>query len=110
MSPRFPLKCLIASWAFGVLGFVLGIYLNPEFFSRFGAIVVLFALMSEYTLLKSELDRLYQRLHGQGAAQAGNAGIPNLAPSKWHKKKAQVSHITIVVGTFIWGFGDLCLQ
>ncbi len=107
MNPRFPLKCLIASWAFGLVGLLLGIFYKPEYFSRFGAIVVLLALMSEYALLKYELERLYQSLSG---VENSGKSLLNLAPSKWHQKKALMSHITIVLGTFVWGFGDLWLQ
>ncbi|WP_096087824.1 hypothetical protein [Agaribacterium haliotis] len=110
MNERFPIQCLIASWVFGVIGLLLGIYIASDLFARFGSIVVLLAVMSEYALLKSELMRLYQSLRGQGAAVCGNTGIPNLEPSRWHQKQALISHITIIVGTFIWGFGDLCLQ
>ncbi len=109
MKTKFPIQCLVASWVFGVIGFILGVYFKPELFSRFGSIVVLLAVMSEYALLKLELELLYKRLRGQGEAAAGNTGIPDLSPSKSHQKQALISHITIVIGTFIWGFGDLCL-
>ena len=104
MSPRFPLKCLLAAWAAGCVGLVLGIWIAPEYFSRMGSVVVLFALMGEYALLKRELGLLYQRL-----TKGNGDGPGDLSPSRWHQKKALVSHATIVIGTFIWGFGDLLL-
>ncbi len=110
MNQRFPIQCLVFSWLLGIFGLILGIYINPEYFGRMGSIVVLFSVMSEYALLKIELDRLYQRLKGQGATQDGSKGIPDLTPSVWHQRQALMSHITIIVGTFIWGFGDLFLQ
>lgn len=110
MNPRFPIQCLVASWVFGLFGLLLGVYVEPELFSRFGSVVVLLAVMSEYALLKAELDRLYDRLSGLGAAEADNTGIPDLAPSTWHQKQALVSHVTIIIGTLIWGFGDLWLR
>lgn len=107
MNPRFPISCLIISWLIGLSGYVLGAYSNPEYFGRVGSLVVLFGVISEYALLKAELGRLYNLLKGQGAATYGNLGIPDLTPSPWQQKQALMSHITIVVGTVIWGFGDL---
>ena len=99
---RFPLLYLVASWVFGVIGLALGILVEPSIFGRMGSIIVLFALMSEYTLLKQELNMLHTRLENNSARQY-------LTPSLWHQKKALVTHVTIVVGTLIWGFGDFLL-
>lgn len=88
-----------------LLGLVLGLVLEPLWFARFGSLVVLFALMSEYVLLHSELNSLYARLEGVDQGD----DIPDLSPSKWHRKKVMLSHFTIVLGTLIWGFGDLIL-
>lgn len=105
-NPKFPFQCLLFSWLLAIVGFVLGVLCAPEWFGRFGSLIVLFAVMSEYSLLQFELSNLYRALHGQGAAVFGNPGIPDLTPSKWHQRQAMLSHITIVIGTLIWGFGD----
>ncbi len=96
---------LILAWLSGLLGLLLGLVLEPLWFARFGSLVVLFSLMSEYTLLHSELNRLYAGLSKVDSED----DIPDLSPSKWHNKKVWLSHITIVVGTLIWGFGDLLI-
>ncbi|MBW3197024.1 hypothetical protein [Marinobacter nauticus] len=109
-KPNFPIQCLVVSWVIAIFGLGLGVVVDPDHFGRSGSLVVLFAVVSEYALLKAELQQLYNHLEGQGAAEAGNRGIPNLSPSLWHQKQALMSHITIVIGTFIWGFGDIWLQ
>lgn len=96
---------LLLAWAAGLVGLVLGIWLEPLWFARFGSLVVLFSVMSEYSLLHGELNVLYQRLEKVDA----DMDMPDLKPSKWHLKKVWMSHITIVIGTLIWGFGDLIL-
>lgn len=96
---------ILFAWASGLIGLILGVSLEPLWFARFGSVIVLFAVMSEYSLLHGELNRLYMRLETVDAED----DMPNLSPSKWHLKKVWLSHITLVVGTLIWGFGDLLL-
>ncbi|MEA3405048.1 MAG: hypothetical protein U9R28_04815 [Pseudomonadota bacterium] len=96
---------LILAWLAGLLGLALGILVEPLWFARFGSVIVLLSVMSEYSLLHGELNVLYQRLEKVDA----DMGMPDLKPSKWHRKKVWMSHITIVAGTLIWGFGDLLL-
>lgn len=110
MGLWFSAICLISSWVLGMAGLLLGIFLEPEYFARMGAVVVLMSVMSEYALIKAELGSLYKSLRGQGAAECGNTGILDLAPSLWHQRLALMSHITIIIGTVIWGFGDLWLK
>jgi hypothetical protein len=96
---------LILAWAAGLIGFVMGVIFEPMWFARFGSLVVLFSLVGEYALLHNELDRLYVSL--EKVEDSGD--IPDLSPSKWHHKKVWLSHLTVVFGTLIWGFGDLLL-
>lgn len=95
---------LLLAWLSGLVGLVLGLVLEPMWFARFGSLMVLFSLMSEYFLLHNELNRLYASLE-----EVDDSDIPDLSPSKWHYKKVWLSHMTIVLGTLIWGFGDLLL-
>jgi len=96
---------IILAWISGLIGLILGVWLDPLWFARFGSVIVLFAVMSEYSLLHGELNRLYMRLEQVDA----DSDMPDLTPSKWHSKKVWLSHITLIVGTLIWGFGDLLL-
>jgi len=96
---------LLLAWLSGLVGLILGFVVEPMWFARFGSLVVLFSLMSEYSLLHSELNRLYAGL----SKVDSDDDIPDLSPSKWHHKKVWLSHITIVMGTLIWGFGDLLI-
>jgi len=99
------LLLLLLAWLSGLIGLVLGVWFEPLWFARFGSLIVLFSVMSEYSLLHGELNRLYIRLETVDA----DDDMPDLKPSKWHVKKVLLSHITIISGTIIWGFGDLIL-
>jgi len=96
---------LVMAWVAGLVGLIMGIAFEPSWFARFGSLIVLFSVMSEYFLLHGELNILYQRLEKVMAED----DMPDLTPSKWHLKKVWVSHVTIIAGTVIWGFGDLLL-
>jgi hypothetical protein len=96
---------LLLAWLSAFIGLILGVWLDPLWFARFGSLIVLFSVMSEYSLLHGELNRLYIRLETVDA----DDDMPDLTPSKWHNKKVWMSHVTIVAGTIIWGFGDLVL-
>lgn len=94
---------LVLAWLAGLLGLILGLVIEPLWFARFGSLVVLFSLISEYLLLHSELNILYARL----SKIDSDDDIPDLSPSKWHIKKVWAAHFTVIAGTLIWGFGDL---
>lgn len=94
------------AFAMALAGLALGIYIDPKWFGNFAALVVMFGVASEYSLLQHELKALYSTLRGQGAAVAGNGGIPDLSPGKFHSRLALISHLVIVLGTLFWGFGE----
>lgn len=94
---------LLLAWLTGLLGLALGLLFEPVWFARFGSLIVLFSAMSEYTLLHGELNRLYSRLEN------AQEEVTDLTPSRWHQKKVWLTHITLIGGTLIWGFGDLLL-
>ena len=97
---------LVLAWLFSIVGFCLEVSMGFKFFARSGSLMVLFAIVSEYKLLKQEQERIYNLLKGRGAAQAGEKGIPDLAPVPKYKNQVRVAHVTVIIGTFIWGFGD----
>lgn len=105
MPKNKTLLFLVIAWIMGGAGLLLGLVFDPVWFARFGSLVVLFSVMGEYSLLHIELNGLYSRLDKIRAED----DIPDLSPSKWHRKKFRMTHITVITGTLIWGFGDLML-
>jgi hypothetical protein len=105
MITRKTFLITLLGWAFGLLGLALGLTVDPTWFARAGSLMVLMAVISEYSLLHGELARLYQKLDQIDA----DDDIPDLSPSKWHRRKLHLTHVTVILGTLIWGFGDLLL-
>ena len=105
-NPRLPILCLLLSWLTAVTGLALGVFTAPHWFGRSGSVIVLFALIGEFSLMRGELHRLYLRLAGSADGLIHGA---DFTPSRWHNKKSVLLHLTIVAGTLIWGFGDLLL-
>lgn len=97
---------IIFAWLAMTIGVFMELYIAQGFFSRFSSITVIFAIIAEYWLLKTEMHNLYTSLQGQGAAEAGNTGIQNIDPPKSHNPLQIIAHITVITGTFMWGFGD----
>ena len=106
-SPRLPILCLLLAWTAGTVGLLFGLLVAPHWLGRSGSVIVLFALIGEFSLMRGELHRLYLRLAGGNDGMARGA---DFTPSRWHNKKSVLLHLTIVAGTLIWGFGDLLFE
>lgn len=107
---RLSIGMILFSFVSVLVGLFLGLSDDPKWFGNFGALVVMFGVASEYSLLKHELRALYVALESQGAAVAGNDGIPDLRPRKLQSSLALASHVVIVLGTIVWGFGEWILN
>ena len=103
-------KYSIGMLAFALLSALCGLYLGVsceyKWFGNFGALIVLFGVASEYSLMQLELKALYASLTGQGKPMDGGQGIPDLRPKGLHRKLVLVSHTMVVSGTLVWGFGE----
>ena len=106
----FSITMLIFSIVSFCTGHYLGVTSDHKWFGNFGSLIVLFGVASEYSLIQLEFKSLYEALKGQGAAVAGNDGIPDLSPNKFHSYLALLSHMIIILGTLVWGFGEFFLD
>ncbi len=106
MNHKYSICCIILSWITLFIGLYLGLSLNEEWFSRLGAIVVFFAVASEYSLVQLEMANLYGQIKEKSLVW-NDDGWGNLEISVFHKRLSILSHITTGIGTVIWGFGDL---
>ncbi len=97
---------ILLAWGFAFVGYFLGANYDPLWFARFGSVIVLFGVVAEFVLLQNQFSELYSSLKGRGAAVYGSSGIPDLTPTKWKRFQSILAHFTVIIGTFIWGFGD----
>ncbi len=101
---HLPVFCLLGAWALVVIGFMVGLFGHAHMFARFGSLVVLVALIGEFSMLRAELRLLYDRLSSD---EDEFVHTRDFTPSRWNNKKLLLLHLTVVAGTLIWGFGDL---
>jgi len=102
---NFAIQCLFVAWAIGIISYGLATKYDPELFSRFGSLIVLFAVIAEFSLLQNRFSYLNECLRNYGGFDAGTIG--ETQPEERHKKQEIMAHITVAAGTFFWGFGDL---
>ena len=102
---HLPLICLVSAWAIAVIGLLVGVLVAGHWFARFGSLVVLVAIIGEFSMLRAELKLLYDRLDSDDEFVHAR----DFTPSKWNSKKTLLLHLTVAAGTLIWGFGDLLI-
>jgi hypothetical protein len=88
-------------WA--VCGYILACKMdNGLWFSRSGSVIVLLCVIVEYRLAS------LQQLGYGNAKKAFSQGIVSSGMIPPHKKRiGWITHVQIVIGTLIWGYGDL---
>ena len=81
----------------------------PEFnnmFERSGAVLVLFGVINEYNLNKISVAKAPDNAISYG-------GMPAMFAKKLPKKHNNIrgtTHIVVIVGTFVWGYGSIVLS
>jgi hypothetical protein len=83
---------------------VLDIYIeNRSLFARSGAIAVLLAAIVEYRISSHIYDDIYR-----AGAQQKFSGFPTRPTQPKNRSfLSLVTHSTLIIGTIIWGYGDL---
>lgn len=88
------------------VSFILDIYFcDLNFFARSGALVVLFAAIVEFRISGHIYDDIQR---SQFLNKKIDISVPLRAkPTKERKRISIVAHVFLVIGTIIWGYGDL---
>jgi energy-coupling factor transporter transmembrane protein EcfT len=105
---RKPIVFLIIAWLIVLISFYLEAIWGSLLFSRSGSLMVLFAFIAEYYLLRTR-----DKYHGNQLktfSRGNQVNFEEVHPSKSHQYLEKVSHITVIIGTVIWGYGDLLFQ
>jgi len=80
---------------------------EPHWFLRSGSIMVLLSAIVEYQNFKIQQKINEKATEGSGAL-AGGVGI--IAQPKSRQLLLNFTHFTLVLGTLIWGYGDLLMK
>ncbi len=97
---------LVGAVLLTITSFILDIYFcGFNWFARSGALMVLLAAIVEFRISGHIYDDIQR---SQLTSSIVNSSIPLKAkPTKKRKKIAITAHTLLVVGTIIWGYGDL---
>lgn len=107
MNFKYPILSISLSSICIIIGLILGIQWEPIWFARFGALVVLFAVMAEYSLVQIEMANIYKNVEKYSGVW--NDTPWDIKPSLKQTVTSRLAHTLVVFGTLIWGFGDWLL-
>ena len=99
---------LVVAWLFVALSFLVSTRTTVDWFSRSGAVMCLIAAVANFALVKVHQQALAKifRDHEHSAHEKTEA---ILNPPKSYVRITYLSYVTGVLGTAIWGYGDLLL-
>lgn len=89
------------AWMFVSLNSSFG-YEPATFFARSGAVLVVLGIFAEFQLAKESQKILYNNFV---AKAKGYKSVPFL-PVR-HRILSWAAHLSVVLGTVVWGYGDL---
>jgi len=89
------------------IGLLLGWHKESEWFSRFGSLVVLFGVITEYQVGRLPFIRPVKQL--SFASSTAKETIKK-KPLINDFSVAMIGHILAIGGTLIWGFGDVAID
>lgn len=106
ISLKKPIVCLILAWAVVIASLLAEMKFGGNWLSRSGSMMVLLSVMSNYILLQ---DR--DTYHSEKLQEYESAGqvvdFSKIHPSRAHQYLEFMSQISVIIGTVIWGYGDL---
>ncbi|MFA5419799.1 MAG: hypothetical protein WC341_15205 [Bacteroidales bacterium] len=102
-----PILFLILSWLIVIISIYLEAIWGRSLFARSGSLMVLFAVIASFSLLKGRDEYHHSKLKAYSGGK--KIDFEEIHPSKKHRYLETFAHINIVLGTFIWGYGDLLL-
>lgn len=95
---------LIIALSIVIISFIASLF-DDEYlwFARSGSIMVLFAVIVEYKLNNKTLKSINKKV----SASVTYKTPISLLNNTQHKYVSIIAHIFVVLGTLIWGYGDL---
>lgn len=90
---------------FTVSSFIFDMYFYSNWFGRSGAVVVGLAAVVEFRIAGHIYDDIQR---SQFLNKTIEMSVPLAAkPTKGRKRVSTVAHVFLLIGTTIWGYGDL---
>lgn len=101
---------LILAWIIAAIFCFTEIFIyssNLNMFGRFGSILTLCALTLEFNLFQKLSIRFPERKNGEPTVGDVGMAMKKANPSKTDTKLQILAHASVLLGTVIWGYGDL---
>jgi len=108
MSLTKPMACLVVAWAVIIVSSWAEIEFGGNWLARSGSLMVLLSVIANYTLLQDR-DAYHSQKLRQHEEGDPTVDFSKIHPSRDHRYLETISQLSIVVGTVIWGYGDLVL-
>jgi hypothetical protein len=100
-----PTIALIIAWVFVIISYYLETRWGNSLFSRSGSMMVLLTVVAKQMLLNGRNKYHHQQL--KTLANGKQANFEMVHPTKTHQYLEFIANINILIGTVIWGYGDL---
>ncbi|MCF6274816.1 MAG: hypothetical protein L3J05_03540 [Robiginitomaculum sp.] len=106
---RLKLQALALSgaWGFSTLSLFYDLKTNGGLFSRSGSMLVLVAIIISYQLMATR--NAYHNQQLDKYRQGNDVDFTDQHPSIYHQRLETLAQLTAVIGTVIWGYGDLII-
>ena len=99
---------LAASWIFTAISFLVSREGAVDWFSRSGAVLCLMAAVANFALVRIHQRDLAETFKDKESSRRDKAERI-LRPPNTYTGLSRLSYVTGVIGTAIWGYGDLLL-
>ena len=99
---------LVLAWLFVVFSFIVSNQVGVDWFSRSGSVMCLFAAAANFALVKIH-QRDLANIFNDNEHSSREKAERILKPSGSYLHLSRLSYLTGIVGTAIWGYGDLVL-
>ena len=99
---------LLASFLFVAISYAISTQTAVDWFSRSGAVMCLIAAAANFGLVKIHQSDLAKIIRDQDRSAREKAEAI-LKPPQTYTRLSWLSYVTAVLGTAIWGYGDLLL-
>jgi hypothetical protein len=100
---------IVAAWIFAALSYYLSRKTGTDWFSRSGSVMALTGAVASFRVMNIYQSRLVMALN-EGLVSVSREVELALEPPRSFRMLAYFGYLTGVVGTGIWGYGDLLLR
>lgn len=108
-------KEFIFNYSLLLIGYIIIIFFffyklsdyQGDLFLRSGSILVIFSVIVEYRIVMSQVNK-HQYKYGTSIKMSDLASAQNITTGE--KLIKLISHISLILGTLIWGYGDIVIK